>query len=478
VLPAAPVRIVIVALVIIALQGGAAAAAGPDPGCGPQARNVILMIGDGMGPVHIEAARWAKAGCDLDAYASVSLAMDRLEYSGTVSTAAADAVVTDSAAAATALMTGVRTDKGVIGQDPSAVFGSADGVRLATIAELAAASGRATGVVSNTRLTHATPAGAYAHVNNRDNERLIASQFIDSDLDVALGGGYDLFIPWSVASPWGANGSRTDGRDLVAEARAEGYTVVTGASGLAAVPARPGTRLLGLFGPDHLHYDRERGAEEPALAEMTRQALSVLEADEDGFFLMVEGGLIDFASHYNDNQDTTDEVLAFDDAVQVALGFADRHPGTLLIVTADHECGGLTVRDVEGRTKTFFFVTTGHTAADVRIMASGPFADRVDNRRIENTRVFEIMRDAIGGAPAAPTPGVVAVPGGTGLPRDLDDDGLCEDVNGNGRADFADVVLFFNQMTWIAANEPVAAFDCNGNGRIDFADVVRLYETL
>jgi alkaline phosphatase len=163
----APLRIIIAALVIvISLQGGVA---GSLPGSdvqtggtlvkpsvsGAQAKNVILLIGDGMGRAHIEAARWRKAGSDPDAYTSVSLAMDQLEYSGTVSTPAADTSVTDSAAAATALMTGVKTNVGVIGQDATAVTGVSDGIRLTTIAEMAKARGRMTGVVTNGHLTDA-----------------------------------------------------------------------------------------------------------------------------------------------------------------------------------------------------------------------------------------------------------------------------------------------------------------------------------
>jgi PKD repeat protein len=174
------------------------------------------------------------------------------------------------------------------------------------------------------------------------------------------------------------------------------------------------------------------------------------------------------------------ETLAFDDAVRTALAFAAGHPDTLLIVTADHETGGVTRRENSDGTPSFLFTATDHTAADVPIMASGPGADRIGTGTIGNTQVFELMRDAMDLVPVTPTPtsGVGAVPPGTALPTDGDGDGVCEDVNGNGRGDFADVVLFFNQMTWIAANEPVAAFDYNANGRIDFADVVWLFNNL
>ncbi len=145
---------------------------------------------------------------------------------------------------------------------------------------------------------------------------------------------------------------------------------------------------------------------------MTGKALSVLSTDPDGFFLMVEGGQIDTAAHANDYAAMTGEVLAFDDAVRTAIAFADAHPDTLLIVTADHETGGLTLRDNGDRALSSSFTTTGHTATDVPVMASGPGADRFGSRRIDNTQVFEVMRDAMNLSPITPTPtsGSVAVP--------------------------------------------------------------------
>ena len=482
--------IILVLVIVCSLQSGIASGLSDSP-AGPMmpsistdeahAKNVILLIGDGMGHGQVDAARWERSGHNLTAYRSPLLAMDRLAYAGNVSTASASAPITDSAAAITALLTGVRTNNGVIGQDATAVCGVSDGAWLETIAELAGAGGRATGAVSNMRLTHATPAGVYAHVNSRDNELLIARQFLDSGLDVGLSGGYCYFINQTATDPWGAPGLRTDGQDLVAAAQAKGYTVVTTAPLLDAVPAAPGTKMLGLFAPSEMRYESERpGSQQPSVAEMAEKAISVLSADDDGFFLMVEGGMIDAASGNNDYAAMTSETLAFDDAVRTALAFADRHPDTLLIVTADHETGGVTRGENSDGTPSFFFTATDHTAADVPIMASGPGADRIGTGTIRNTQVFELMRDAMDLVPVTPTPThrVAAVPPETALPTDGNGDGVCEDVNGNGRKDFADVVLFFNQMSWIAASEPVAAFDDNANGRIDFADVVWLFNHL
>ena len=399
--------LIVVAVLVIAvsLTGGVPATgflfgqqtATPQPGSGsgsPYAKNVILMIGDGMGRNQTEAARWEKSGNDMATYRSTSLAMDGLDYTGNVSTASANSAVTDSAAGATALMTGVRTDNGVIGQDETAVKGVSDGARLTTIAELAKAKGRATGVVTTSRITDATPAGVYAHVNDRDDEMLIADQLLASGVDVALGGGYRYFINNTGRDPWEKKGRRTDGRDLVAEARAQGYTIVTDASLLNAAPETPGTRVLGIFDSLSMANESVRAeTQQPSLADMAGKALSVLAADPDGFFLTVEGGQIDTTANANNKTAMIGEVLAFDDAVRTALAFADAHPDTLLIVTADHETGGMSAQQNGDGTLSFSFTTTSHTADDVPIRASGPGAERFNATTVRNTRVFDILRD-------------------------------------------------------------------------------------
>lgn len=423
---AAALLLIVVAVLVIAvsLTGGApgggscsgqqTAASLFRPGLGsPHAKNVILLIGDGMGYAELTAARWERSGRDLKAYPSTSLAMDGLEYSGHVTTSAADALVTDSAAAVTALMTGVKSNRGVIGQDATAVKGVSDGARLTTIAELAKTGERATGVVTTSRITHATPAGVYAHVNDRDSELVIARQLLGSGVDVALGGGYRFFINDTGKDPWGNEGKRTDARDLVSEARAQGYTVVTDASLLGAAPATPGTKVLGLFDTSTMKYELKRaGSQQPGLSEMTAKAIALLATDTDGFFLMVEGGQIDSAASARDYKNAIGETLAFDDAVKTALDFADQRSDTLVIVTADHETGGLILQSsnhgnmsgifasgsalTQNETGLVFDETASHTAVDVPIMASGPGADRFGHDRIDNTQVFGIMRDVAG----------------------------------------------------------------------------------
>lgn len=155
----------------LGIAAGHGKASADGNGHGPaKAKNVVRLIGDGMGNGELTAARWEKANRTPATYASTTLALDNLEFSGHATTYCADSFITDSAPAATALMAGVKTNLGVIGQDATAVNRKSDGAHVASIAEIAKAAGKATGAVTTTRITHATPAGLYAHVNDRDND--------------------------------------------------------------------------------------------------------------------------------------------------------------------------------------------------------------------------------------------------------------------------------------------------------------------
>ena len=257
------------------------------------------------------------------------LALDAVQ-TGSVETAPTDARVTDSASSATAYASGVKTYNGAIGMD-------VDQRPVPTILEAAEAAGKATGLVATSRITHATPAAFAAHVPTRSAEAAIASQMLTQNIDVLIGGGARFFQS--------DGGSRTDGRDLFAEARAAGTIVATSRAdfdALGAVPA--GQPVLAVLAPDHLAYDLDRAAtDEPSLAEMTTLALERLQGDPDGFFLMVEGSRIDHAGHANDAAGVVHDALAFDRAAAAALAFAREHPGTLVVATADHETGGLTL---------------------------------------------------------------------------------------------------------------------------------------
>lgn len=298
-------------------------------------RNIILFIADGCGPASFTLAR---------DFVRTTRGVDRLVLDeilvGSVKTYAVGNNITDSASSATAYACGVKTRNGMIGLAP-------DSTDVETLVDLAHARGMSTGLVATSRITHATPAAFSSHVVNRVMEQEIAAQQISSGIALLLGGGRRFFEPSA------AGGSRTDGRDLIAEARDLGYTVVGSADELRRLRALP---ALGLLTHDHLPYeiDRNRATKSvaPSLAEMTAKAIELLSADEDGFFLMVEGSRIDHAAHMNDLGAHLREILAYDEAVGVGLDFASRDGSTLVVSVSDHETGGLTIgRSVAGRSE-------------------------------------------------------------------------------------------------------------------------------
>jgi alkaline phosphatase len=294
-------------------------------------RNVILFIPDGFGPAHGTMARDFKRD---HLQQGSSLAMDAIEV-GSIRTHATDSRVTDSAASATAYATGVKTYNGAISVDT-------EQRPLGTVLQAAKRRGLATGVVTTTRITHATPAAFVAHVPQRAMENEIAEHLLWTRPDVVIGGGTRFFLPES------EGGSRTDGRNLLDEARNLGYAVALDRSDFVAESSMP---FFALLAEDHLAFEVDRHlTDEPSLAELTRKALELLSRHDDGFFVMIEAGRIDHAAHGNDAAGTLHDVLAFDEALQVALDFVERDGNTLLISVADHETGGLTLgRNIDGR---------------------------------------------------------------------------------------------------------------------------------
>ena len=241
-------------------------------------------------------------------------------------TSSADSIVTDSAAAATAWGIGERVDNQMIGLTP-------DGRTPTPILIHAQQGGKATGVVTTTRLTHATPAGFYANIlTNRDDEAAIASQLVERPVDVMLGGGGKFIDP------------------VIAGGK-PGIRVVRSSAELRASDAAAPERLLGVFHADHMSFALDRPEAEPTLAEMTRVALDRLARSPDGFILQVEGGRVDHAAHYNDAGALMNDQAAFDDAIGVAIDFATARDDTLLILTTDHACAnpGLTDYGPAGR---------------------------------------------------------------------------------------------------------------------------------
>lgn len=290
-------------------------------------RNVIFLIGDGMGPQQMGLLfDWASA-------AQMSpTALERMSHSGTLGmmrTGAHNSPLTDSAAAATALATGVATNNGFVGMDPQ-------GEPLPTALEVARDRGFRTGLVSTSRLTHATPASFASHVTSRDNETVIAQQLLESRVDVMLGGGSSFFLPEEEGSA----------KDRRSDIQAGGYHLVRTEAELLAVPADT-ERVLGLFHPSHLPYaiDRDEPDEEqtPSLPALTKRALELLPRSDRGFFLMIEGARIDHGGHMNDVAAVLGEMREFDACVALALEYQEQHPDTLVLVTADHETGGLSL---------------------------------------------------------------------------------------------------------------------------------------
>jgi len=278
------------------------------------ARNLIFMVADGMSTGTLTLAETFRAMRDARPGYWVGLWNRDGVHRASASTASADSYVTDSAAGASAWSTGQRTNNGVLNILP-------DGTELTPLLVRAAERGMGTGVVTTTRVTHATPAAFYATIRSRDLEDDIAGQLLDRGVHVALGGGSDHF-PEALLS------RHADAR--VIRSRAEVLDLATGA------PANPSGRVLGLFTGSHMHYELDRPDDEPTLAEMTRAALAVLDRHPGGFVLQVEGGRVDHAAHANDAGALIREQLCFDDAIAEVLRYCDARDDTLVIITTDH----------------------------------------------------------------------------------------------------------------------------------------------
>lgn len=327
------------------------------------AKNLILFLGDGMGLTTVTAARILEGQLRGGSGEENLLAFERLPYVSLAKTYNTNQQTPDSAGTMTAIMTGAKTRAGVLGVDETVMRGDVAGVeghRLRTLFEQAEARGLATGVVTSTTVTHATPAACYAHSPERgweDDSRLPAEareidfpdiarqlvEFRDGDgLDVVLGGGRAQFLPRSAQDPEypAKHGARQDGRDLVAEwtAQRPNTEYVWNRAAFEAVRPAETDRLLGLFEPGHMQFEADRAkdvAGEPSLAEMTAKALAILSRNPRGFVLMIEGGRIDHAHHMSNAYRALTDTIAFSDAVQTALERTDPTQ-TLVVVTADH----------------------------------------------------------------------------------------------------------------------------------------------
>lgn len=325
-------------------------------------QNVILLIGDGMGLPDVYAAM---------SVSESPLNIERCNVTGLQKTFSYDNYITDSGAAGTALATGTKTNNGSIGVDH-------EGKPVKSILKYAEENGLATGLVSTSALTHATPASFIANQSSRGSYEQIAMDFMRTDVDVIIGGGYDHF------------GRRSDNINLLDSLRAKGYEVD---SSLNQVVASTANKLAGFTAAVHNPY-RLKGRGD-MLPLSTGKAIEILSKNQKGFFLMVEGSQIDWAGHANAADTLIDETIDFDKAVGVALDFAAKDGKTLVVVTADHETGGVTITegDKSARTLSLSFSTKDHTAVMVPIYAFGPGAESFTGIN-DNTDIFKKILSA------------------------------------------------------------------------------------
>jgi alkaline phosphatase len=306
-------------------------------------KNVIIMVPDGTTSAHTTVARW---------YKGAPLALDAMALGG-VRTYSSESLITNSAPAATAFATGHKSSDRLIGVLPEAV--TVPGLRavkenhkykpVPSVLEGARLTGRSVGLVATAHIQHATPAAFSAHWPDHSNYNEIAEQQVYCGIDVVLGGGKRYLIPKE------KGGARTDGEDLIAVIRSRGYAFVETRDDMINAKAR---KLWGMFADEDMAYDFDRTKlrpQEPSLAEMTKKAIGILARNRKGFFLFVEGSKVDWAAHANDPVGVISDLLAFDDALAVALDFARRQKGTLVFAFADHGTGGMTIESLSEEKK-------------------------------------------------------------------------------------------------------------------------------
>lgn len=335
---------------------------------GKKAKNIILLIGDGTGAAQIYAAYTANRG---------KLNYNRMPVAGFSITNSSNAYITDSASGATVLAAGVKTYNGAIGVDK-------DTIRVRTILEQAEEKQLATGLVATCAITHATPASFIAHQPTRRMYEEIAADFLDTDIDLFIGGGHDHF-----------NGKkRKDKRDLIGELKAKGYTQTNTFEELQTVDTKSTYKLAAFLAGEHQPRYPQRGEQ---LAVSTQKALEILSKNDKGFFLMIEGSQIDWGGHADNTTYIVQEAYDFDRAIGQALDFAAKDGETLVIVTADHETGGFSLNGgkIETGEVVGKFTTGGHTGVMVPVFAFGPQAELFGGIQ-QNYDIYYSMIRALG----------------------------------------------------------------------------------
>ncbi|SRX54275.1 alkaline phosphatase [Aequorivita sp. CIP111184] len=326
-------------------------------------KNIILLIGDGMGLSQVSTAIYYKDG---------KPNFERFHTIGLSKTSSASDLITDSAAGATVFSTGEKTYNGAIAVNM-------DTIPLPTIVEQLSKRGLATGIIATSSLQHATPASFYAHVKSRSLYEDITTFAPNSGVNFFAGGGLKFF------------NNRKDGKDLLAEMKAKGYDIIT--DKLPNTPSENNEIIL-LADDGMPKMSEGRG---DFLPNATKLALEKLSKNEKGFFLMVEGSQIDWGGHNNDADYLIQELLDFDKTLGVALDFAKQNGETLVIVTADHETGGYTLSS-DGNDYNKIkpsFSTPGHSGTMVPVFAEGPGASFF-NGIFESTEIYHKMMTLFG----------------------------------------------------------------------------------
>jgi len=331
-------------------------------------KNIILLIGDGMGLNYVSADVLKYSNSPFKKFSTIGLAI----------TKSIDDLITDSAAAATAIATGYPTKNRYIAMDTSYN-------KLTTIFELAEKLGLSTGIVVTDAVVGATPAAFVTHHNNRDEKKVVAEQFLDIDIDVVIGGGAKYFLPVD------SRHSDEEEMNLVNELKSKGYHFYYDYNGISE--SADSDKVFALLDEDGLPKANKR---DYSLGDLTSLALKHLTANENGFLLMVEGAQIDWAGHDKDADYLLSEMDDFSTALQVSIDFAEKEGNTLIIATADHETGGMDITDgsFDGENLKLEFVNSHHTAGFVGVFAYGPgeklFGGIYENYLI-GRKIFHLM---------------------------------------------------------------------------------------
>lgn len=357
--------------------------------CPETANNIIFMVSDGMGLSNITAARIYKNGID-----GVPLNIETLPVIGYQRTYSKNSTITDSASAASAWACGEKFNNGEICKHTE------NESYPRSILEYGKEKLKATGLVVTSTVTHATPAAFAAHVTDRRCENEIARQYLQvTSLDAILGGGKERFDS-NRADPCGTSGS------LLLEAKTKGYDIVYNKAEMeaAVAVAKRVTKILGLFNDENMipEYKRTFDTTEPRLHEMTAAALTILEKNPQGFFLLIEGSQIDGGNHSHNFEYVVNDLLAFDETVRVVLKWIEEKPSrkknTLLIITSDHETGGFAMTgpsnalskkgDLNGLE--VGWISRKHTGGDTIIWSQGPGSQKL-GKSLDNTDIFKVM---------------------------------------------------------------------------------------